>query len=115
VPLLEQSHGESFVAVAANRFGPEGLYLLDEPEAALSITSALAFLGVVDRAAGEGAQFVIATHSPVLLALPGARIFELDDAGAAEVAWEHADPTRLMRAFLDAPERFLAGVLDGAP
>ncbi len=109
--LHEQSHGESFIALAANRFGGEGLYLLDEPEAALSVTSALAFLGVMHRAAGAGAQFIVATHSPILLAVPGARIYELNDGAAEVVSWEMADPTRLTRAFLEAPERFLRDLL----
>lgn len=109
--LHEQSHGESFLALAANRFAGQGLYLLDEPEAALSVTSALAFLGVMYRAANAGAQFIVATHSAILLAVPGARIYELDDAGAEAVSWEMADPTRLTRAFLEAPERFLKELL----
>jgi predicted ATPase len=71
VPLHSQSHGESFLALAANRFGADGLYLLDEPDAALSVTGALALIAIVTRAANSGAQFVIATHSPVLLAAPG--------------------------------------------
>src|SRR6185295_14585178 len=79
VPLHEQSHGQSFLALASNRFAGQGLYVLDEPEAALSVTGALALLAVVTRAARDGAQFVIATHSPVLLACPDARIYELDD------------------------------------
>ncbi len=103
VPLLEQSHGESFLALASNRFGADGLFVLDEPEAALSVTSALAFLAVVHRAASAGAQFIVATHSPVLLAVPGARIYELDEDGATAVAWEDALPTRLTRAFVNAP------------
>ena len=114
VSLNEQSHGESFLAFAGSRFGGEMLYLLDEPEAALSVSSALAFVGVMHRAARAGAQFIVATHSPILLALPNARIYELDDAGAGEVSWEACDPTRLMRAFLDAPERFLREVVDDA-
>ncbi len=109
--LHGQSHGESFLALAANRFGGEGLYLLDEPEAALSVTSALAFLGVMHRAADAGAQFIVATHSPILLAVPGARIYELDERGAEAVSWEMADPTRITRAFLEAPERFLRDLL----
>ncbi len=113
-PLHEQSHGESFLALAANRFGGEGLYLLDEPKAAFSVTSALAFLGVMHRAACTGAQFIVATHSPILLAVPGARIYELDDTGAELVTWETADPTRLTRAFLEAPERFLRELLADA-
>lgn len=63
------------------------------------------------RAAERGAQFIVATHSPILLAAPGARIYELDDTGAEAVSWEMADPTRLTRAFLEAPERFLAKLL----
>ena len=68
VPLHRQFHGESFLALAANRFGGESVYLLDEPEAALSVTGALALLAVIVRAARAGAQFLIATHSPILLA-----------------------------------------------
>ena len=111
VPLHEQSHGESFLALAESRFGGEMLYLLDEPEAALSVTSALAFLRVMHAAAAGGAQFVVATHSPILLALPGARIYELDGEGASEVSWEASDPVRMTRAFLDAPERFLREIV----
>ena len=106
-PLHEQSHGESFLALASHRFGADGLFVLDEPEAALSVTSALAFLAVLHRAASAGAQFIVATHSPVLLAAPGARIYELDEEGATPVSWEDALPTRLTRAFVNAPERFL--------
>jgi predicted ATPase len=80
-----QSHGESFLSLAANRFGRDGLYVLDEPEAALSVTSALAFLAVLARASAAGSQFIVATHSPILLALPGARIYELSDRGVEEV------------------------------
>ena len=105
--LHEQSHGESFVALAANRFGPDGLYLLDEPEAALSLSSSLAFLDVLHTACAEGAQFVVATHSPVLLALPGARILEFGEDGPEEVGYDDASLVRLQRAFLEAPERFL--------
>jgi predicted ATPase len=109
--LHQQSHGESFLSLAANRFGGGGLYVLDEPEAALSVTSALAFLGVMARATAAGAQFIVATHSPILLALPGARIYELSESGAEEVSWDACDATRLTRAFLEAPERFLREVL----
>jgi predicted ATPase len=115
VSLHAQSHGESFLALAESRFGGEMLFLLDEPEAALSVTSALAFLAVMHRTAAAGAQFVVATHSPVLLALPGARIYELDDAGVSEVPWEACDPVRLTRAFLDAPGRFLHEIVDPPP
>jgi len=112
VPLHEQSHGQSFLALAANRFGGEGLYVLDEPEAALSATGAIALLATVVRAARAGAQFVIATHSPILLACPGARIFELDAGGIAPCAYDDLDAVRLTRGFLEAPERYLRAALD---
>ena len=114
VPLHEQSHGQSFLALASNRFGGEGLYLLDEPEAALSVSGELALLAVVVRAARAGAQFIIATHSPILLACPGAVIFECDEDGATSRAYDDVDAVRLTRAFLDAPERFLRAALDDA-
>jgi predicted ATPase len=109
--MHSQSHGESFLELAANRFGRDGLYVLDEPEAALSVTSALAFVAMMARAAANGSQLIVATHSPILLALPGARIYELSDRGLDEVAWEDCDPTRLTRMFLEAPERFLRHAL----
>lgn len=113
VGLHEQSHGQSFLALAANRFGPNGFYILDEPEAALSVTGCLALLAIITRAARTGAQFIIATHSPILLACPGATIYELDEDGIARCGWEALDTVRLTRAFLDAPERFIEQALDG--
>jgi predicted ATPase len=113
VPLHEQSHGQSFLALAANRFGGESLYVLDEPEAALSVTGALGLLAVIVRAARDGAQFVIATHSPVLLACPGARIYELDGSGIAPCAYDDLESVRFTRGFLDAPDRFIRAALDG--
>ena len=112
VPLHEQSHGQSFLALASNRFGGEGLYVLDEPEAALSVGGALALLSIIVRAVGEGAQFVIATHSPILLACPGAEIHELGEEGIAPAAYDDLDAVRLTRGFLEAPERYLRAVLD---
>ena len=112
VPLNEQSHGQSFLALASNRFGGESFYVLDEPEAALSVPGALALLAIVVRAARAGAQFVIATHSPILLATPGARIYELDERGIAPCEYDDVDTVRLMRGFLDAPERYLRAALE---
>src|SRR4051794_38268751 len=111
VPLHQQSHGQSFLALAANRFGSEGFYVLDEPEAALSVSGCLALLAIVHRAAGAGAQVVIATHSPVLLAIPEARIYELTDSGVARAAFDDVDAVRLTRGFLDAPDRYLRAAL----
>jgi predicted ATPase len=111
VKLHEQSHGESFLALATHRFAGEGLYVLDEPEAALSVTGALAVLSAIARAAEAGAQFIIATHSPVLLACPGARIYELDETGFGECAYDDLDAVRLWRGFLDDPDRYLRAAL----
>jgi predicted ATPase len=110
IALHGQSHGESFLALAANRFGRDGLYLLDEPEAALSVSGELALLAVIARAAREGAQFVIATHSPILLACPDARIYELDESGIATPGYDDLQAVRLTRGFLEAPERYLRAI-----
>ena len=112
VPLHEQSHGESFLALAANRFGADGFYVLDEPEAALSVSGALALLAIIVRAARSGAQFIIATHSPILLACPGAQIYELHDGGLTPCPYDELDVVRFTRGFLDAPERFIRAALD---
>jgi predicted ATPase len=112
VPLHEQSHGQSFLALAANRFAGESFYVLDEPEAALSVPGALALLAIVARAARAGAQFVIATHSPILLACPGAQVYELDAGGIARCDYDDLEAVRLTRGFLDAPERFIRATLE---
>lgn len=108
--LHEQSHGESFLAVTLNRFGPDGFYVLDEPEAALSLRGQLALLRRIRDLCDAGSQFVVATHSPILLAYPGARIYELGEAGIAPVAYTETEQYQLTRDFLDAPERFLRHV-----
>ncbi len=112
VPLHGQSHGQSFLALAANRFAGQSLYVLDEPEAALSVSGALALLAIVVRAAEAGAQFVIATHSPVLLAIPGASTFELDGDGIAARDYDELEAVRFTRGFLDAPERYIRAALE---
>ena len=113
VPLHQQSHGQSFLALAANRIGGESLYIFDEPEAALSAGGALALVAIMVRAARAGAQFIVSTHSPILLACPEARIYELDDAGIARCAYDDLETVRLMRGFLDAPDRFIQATLEG--
>ena len=107
VPMHQQSHGESFLSLAANRFGRDGLYLLDEPEAALSVSGELALLAVIARAASAGAQFVVATHSPILLACRDARVYELDGSGVATPDYDDLQAVSLTRGFLAAPERYL--------
>ncbi len=109
----ERSHGESFLDLAVNRFGPEGLYLLDEPEAALSVRGCLALLSRMHELVEQGSQLLVATHSPVLLALPGATILEIAEDGTIErVDFDQALPVRLTRQFLAAPDRFLRPLLD---
>lgn len=102
----ERSHGESFLALIRDRFADIGFYLLDEPEAALSFTAQLGLLGLLGDMVAEGSQVVVATHSPLLIALPGATIWELGEWGRREVAYADCDLVRQWRAFLDAPERF---------
>ena len=103
----ERSHGEAFLALFENRF-EDGLYLLDEPEAALSPQRQLAFLRILHQLTTPRiAQFVIATHSPILLAYPGARIYSFDAAPPERVAFDALEHVEITRAFLAAPERYL--------
>jgi predicted ATPase len=101
------SHGEAFLRLFGSRLVPDGLFLLDEPEAALSPQSQLGFLAMVKEAVASGSQFVIATHSPILMAIPSAAILTFDDPPVRRVAYEDLEPVRLMRDFLQAPQRFL--------
>lgn len=110
--LHERSHGESFLDLAVHRFGPNGLYLLDEPEAALSPQGCLALVARIAQLVDQGSQFIVATHSPILLAVPGARILQIDDAGRVEpVDYDAAAPVVLTRSFLADPGRFLQHLL----
>ena len=114
VSLHARSHGESFLDLLTHRLRPDGLYLLDEPEAALSPQGVMAALTRIHQLAQAGAQFVIATHSPILLAVPDARILEIGDDGRWEaVDNDDAMPVQLTRAFLADPRRVLAELLDG--
>jgi len=107
IPLHEQSHGESFLALVLERFGDRGLYILDEPEAALSVRGVLALIRRMHDLAERGSQFVVSTHSPILLAYPGARIFVLDEHGIAETPWDETEVVDLTRSFLADRGRFL--------
>jgi predicted ATPase len=110
--LHEQSHGESFMALVNNRFGPNGLYLLDEPEAALSPQRQLSLLKAIDELVRHGnSQFIIATHSPIVLAYPGALIYLLGPDGLSTVAYEETEHYALTRDFLNNRERYLKRLL----
>lgn len=104
--LDARSHGQSFLAFCKGRFTGRGLYLLDEPEAALSPVSQLAFLSLVKQTVERGGQFVMATHSPVLMAYPGALLYQLDGAGVTRVEYDELEHVKVMREFLLAPEAF---------
>jgi len=102
-----RSHGESFLDLFEHRVRPRGLHPLDEPEAPLSPIRQLALLKRVVQAGEAGAQFLIATHSPILLACPGARIYSFDAAPIHEVAYRDLEHVNVMRDFLNDPEAFL--------
>jgi predicted ATPase len=110
-PLHEQSHGESFLDIAVNRLGPRGFYLFDEPEAALSVNGQLALMRRMHELVQEHSQFVVATHSPILLGYPEATILELSDAGIRRVSYDETQQVELTRSFLDDPQRFLRHLL----
>lgn len=99
--LHEQSHGESFIALALHRFGPNGLYILDEPEAALSPLRQMSMLRRMRDLVQQGCQFIVATHAPILLSYPGAWIYELDEHGLRRVDYENTATVRVTREFLD--------------
>lgn len=112
VSLHEQSHGESFLAIATHGFRPDGLYILDEPEAALSPQRQLSLLSLMYSLAERGrAQFVVATHSPILMSHPGALLYQLGPAGIARIAYEDTEQFRITRDFLNHRESFFKHLL----
>lgn len=112
-PFHEMSHGESFLEVLGNRFRDPGLYVLDEPESALSFSGCLALVGLLHQiAAGGRRQAIVATHSPVIAATPGARILEFGDDGWTERAWDELELVQNWRDFLTNPEIYLRHVLE---
>jgi predicted ATPase len=102
-----RSHGQAFLNLFQSRFVPGGLYLLDEPEAPLSPQNQLGLLAVLLEMVTQAAQFVIATHSPMLLAFPGAKIYNFDQVPIAPVAYGDLDHVVLTRDFLNDPRGFL--------
>jgi predicted ATPase len=112
--VQERSHGESFLAILRHRFADVGVYFLDEPEAALSFRSCLGLLALLDLMAREGSQVVCATHSPLLVALPGATLLEVGAWGIRAAAYDDLDLVRSWREFLGAPERWLRHLVGDA-
>lgn len=115
VSAHERSHGESFLDLLTHRLRPKGLYLLDEPEAALSFRGCLAAIARIHTLVEQGSQFLVATHSPVLLAVPGAQILQIDGDGVlAPVGYDEAMPVWMTRRFLTNPEETLDELLGGS-
>ena len=107
VSLHEQSHGESFLALAEERFGGHGLYLLDEPEAALSPMRQMRLLCRIDQLVKQDSQFIISTHSPILMTFPGAQVLQIDQSGIREVPYWETEAFQLTRRFLNDPAHML--------
>ncbi len=105
--LDARSHGESFLDFFHARFVPNGLYLLDEPEAPLSPKRQLGLLTLLKQMVAQGSQFIIATHSPILMAYPGATILEFANNSIAPVAYDDFEHVQVMREFLAKPDRYL--------
>ncbi|MBI1774786.1 MAG: AAA family ATPase [Proteobacteria bacterium] len=105
--LDAQSHGETFLKILAERLAPEGLYFLDEPETPLSPQRLLALMGLIKDRVERGCQFVIATHSPILMGQPDATILSFHDGRIEPVAYDDIEHVRITRAFLNDRERFL--------
>jgi predicted ATPase len=111
VSLHHQSHGESFMTLMTQRFKGQGLYILDEPEAALSPQRQLAVLSRMHDLVQQGSQFIIATHSAILMAYPESSIYQFSQDGIAPVAYEDTEHFQVSRDFLASPQRMLRQLL----
>jgi predicted ATPase len=112
VSLHEQSHGEAFFATFLHRFGGNGIYILDEPEAAISPLRQMSMLTRIHDLVKENSQFIIATHSPIIMAYPNAKIFEFTEEGIIENTLEETNHYRIMKQFFDDKNRMLHHLLD---
>ncbi len=112
ISLHCQSHGESFLSIVQNRFGGNGLYILDEPEAALSPSRLLTLMAEIDRLVKDNSQFIIATHSPILMAFPNAEVLEFSENGIQKTDYRLTDHFQTTKNFLDNPERMLRYLLE---
>ena len=112
VSLHNQSHGESFLSIVQNRFFGNGLYILDEPEAALSPMRLLTLMAEMSELVKKNSQFIIATHSPILMAFPNAEILEFSKNGIKSVTYKETEHYRITKRFLDNPEKMLHYLLN---
>ncbi|WP_347860913.1 AAA family ATPase [Salimicrobium sp. PL1-032A] len=111
--LHEQSHGESFFAAFMERFGGKGLYILDEPEAALSPLRQISMMSRMDELVRDGSQFLISTHSPLLMAYPHASIYQISDGGMERVKVEETEHYQVMKQFFEDKERLFHHLFEG--
>lgn len=102
-----QSHGEAFLALVTNRFEGNGLYILDEPEAALSPQRLMSLLVAIDELVKNNSQFIIATHSPMLISYPKADVLEMSEAGIHKVNYKDTEHYRITKQFINNPEQML--------
>lgn len=112
VSLHQQSHGESFLSIVRNRFFGNGLYILDEPEAALSPMRLLTLMAEINELIKKNSQFIIATHSPILMTFPNAQIFEFSQEGITNVNYQDTEHFQITKRFLENPEKILHYLLN---
>lgn len=112
VSLHKQSHGESFMSLVENRFDGDGLYILDEPEAALSPMRMMRLMCYMQQLVNNNAQFIISTHSPILMTFPDAEILEITEDGIHSVDYKDTEHFIITKRFMDAPERMIESLLN---
>ena len=112
VSLHKQSHGESFMSLVENRFGGNGLYILDEPEAALSPMRMMRLLCYMQKLVNDNSQFIISTHSPILMTFPNAEILEITEDGINSVNYKETEHFLITKRFMDAPEKMIESLLN---
>jgi predicted ATPase len=107
ISLHAQSHGEAFLSLVINQFEGNGLYLLDEPEAALSPQRLLSLLVAIDELVKKNSQFIVATHSPIVMTYPNAEILQLTESGIQRVCYKDTEHYKITKQFLDRPEQMM--------
>lgn len=112
ISLHDQSHGESFLSIVQNRFFGNGLYILDEPEAALSPMRLLTLMAEINELVKKDSQFIIATHSPILMTFPNAEILEFSSDGIKRVKYQDTEHFQITKSFLENPEKMLSYLLN---
>ena len=112
ISLHEQSHGESFFSLVMNRFRGRGLYILDEPEAALSPSRQMSLLIRMNELVKQGSQFIIVTHSPIVLAYPDSLIYQFNEYGIEVTDYKDTETYSVMKTFMDSPERMLRNLFE---